>query len=108
MEEISIWYEKAKLDTSPDAECSLETRCPNAEPNGNCDVCGTIDGRWMEAVSEYASTCDGCAELTHHSHLTMDPETQLGYCDNCIPKQAPDIRKRLNAIKNGTWKGSSY
>lgn len=43
-----------------------------------------VDGRWLEAVNEYASTCDGCGELTHHDNQTMDKETQLGYCPECM------------------------
>ena len=108
-EEVSIWYEKAKLDPSRNAQCTYNTRCSHAEPNGNCDNCDTIDGRWMGAVCEYASTCDGgCMELTHRYHLTMDPYTQLGYCDDCIPKQKADLRKRLEAVKNDTWEGPAY
>ncbi len=47
----------------------------------------TIDGRWLEAVCEYASTCDDCGELTHHNLLTMDEDTQLGYCEQCQKKR---------------------
>lgn len=50
----------------------------------------------MEVVNEYASTCDGpCAELTHHDLLAMDSETQLGYCEDCIPELPREIRNRL-------------
>lgn len=57
---------------------------------------GEVDGRWIGAVCEYASTCDGpCAELTSHSEMRMDPATQLGYCDNCIPLLPKDVRERL-------------
>lgn len=38
----------------------------------------------MEVVNCYASTCDGCSELTMHDFLTMDMDTQLGYCPDCI------------------------
>ena len=48
-----------------------------------CDREDEIDGRFIDAVAEYASTCDGCGELTHHDFLTMDDETQLGYCEVC-------------------------
>jgi len=47
------------------------------------ESCDTIDGRWIEAVSEYASTCDGCGELAMHADLEMDEATQLGYCEKC-------------------------
>lgn len=46
-----------------------------------CDDC--VDGRFIGAVCEYASTCDGCGELTSHDLMTMDEETQLGYCEKC-------------------------
>jgi hypothetical protein len=56
----------------------------------------TVDGRYIGAVSEYASTCDGpCMELTHHDALTMDPVTQLGYCEDCIKNLPPEITTRL-------------
>jgi hypothetical protein len=49
-----------------------------------CDNC--VDGRDIELVSEYASTCDGCGELTSHVEIVMDNETQLGYCEECAKK----------------------
>jgi len=56
--------------------------CVLWEPNREeCDDC--VDGRYIGAVSEYASTCDGCGELTSHEEMTMDEETQLGYCEKC-------------------------
>lgn len=55
-----------------------------------------VDGRWIGAVCEYASTCDGpCAELAGHADLRMDPVTQLGYCYRCVPLIDADIRERL-------------
>jgi hypothetical protein len=55
-----------------------------------------VDGRWIGAVCEYASTCDGpCAELTSHSELRMDPITQLGYCRDCVPLMEREIKDRL-------------
>lgn len=47
-----------------------------------CDFC--IDGRDMEVVNEYASSCDGCGELTMHENQTMNDDDQLGYCDECL------------------------
>lgn len=44
----------------------------------------TEDGRWIEAVNCYASSCDGCGELTSHDEMTMDEKTQLGYCWECM------------------------
>ena len=49
-----------------------------------------ICGRYMEVVNEYASTCDGCSELTHHGEMTMDMKTQLGYCPDCIDEYIKD------------------
>lgn len=46
-----------------------------------CEDC--IDGRFVEEVFTYASTCDGCGELTLHELLTMDEKTQLSYCEQC-------------------------
>lgn len=41
-------------------------------------------GRTMEVVCQYASTCDGCGEMTMHDMMEMDEETQLGYCESCV------------------------
>lgn len=65
------------------AECKRE-HCPLWHLGKNeedCDDC--VDGRFIGAVCEYASTCDGCDELTSHDQMTMDVETQLGYCEKC-------------------------
>lgn len=51
--------------------------------DGDCDACDTIDGRWMNAIAEYAQTCDGCANLTMNENLTMDQNTHLSYCRKC-------------------------
>jgi len=52
-----------------------------------------LDGdRDIEAVSEYASTCDGCGDLTMHENLLMDENTQLAYCSDCAKK----IKKKEN------------
>lgn len=90
-EEISEWYSNTKLGE----DCDFEAHCKDCKPNGDCDFCFTIDGRWISAVSEYASTCDRCAELTGHIEMRMDPETQLGYCRECVPKLPSEIRNRL-------------
>ena len=88
----SSWYEQSILGDG----CGVNTHCEYCEPNGDCDICGTMDGRDMECVNEYASTCDGpCAELTHHDYLTMDTKTQLGYCEDCIPGLSQEIKDRL-------------
>ena len=43
-----------------------------------------VDGRYIGAVCEYASTCDWCGKLAMHEAMTMDPDTQLGYCEECM------------------------
>lgn len=59
--------------------------CEYCNGVGYCDHCDAIDGRWIEAVCEYASTCDVCGELTHHDLLTACEEgCQLGTCESCI------------------------
>jgi hypothetical protein len=90
-QEISDWYKETKLGDG----CGFDTHCENCDPNGDCDNCFTIDGRNVEAVCGYASTCDGCGELTSHEQMQMDPETQLGYCEECVPKLPAEIRNRL-------------
>jgi len=55
-------------------------------PEKHCQTCdddSCQDGRTLEVVNQYASTCDGCGELTHHELMEMDEETQLGYCPKC-------------------------
>lgn len=67
---------------------SCEFRYDNPEKYcKNCESETCIDGRQIEAVNEYASTCDGCGELIHHDLLTMDEETQLGYCKECMKNE---------------------
>jgi hypothetical protein len=59
------------------------TDCQIWEPDKEeCDDC--VDGRFIGAVCEYASTCDGCGDLTMHEEMHMDEETQLGYCEKCM------------------------
>lgn len=76
------WFEKAE----PGRDCTPDTRCEYAEFNGNCDACNTIDGRFMDEVNNYASTCDCCGELTSHVELEMNEENQLGTCQECLKK----------------------
>ena len=54
---------------------------PNLEP---CLDEYEILGRNIEVVNEYASTCDGCQELTSHELMEMDEKTQLGFCEECV------------------------
>jgi len=83
----SAWYAATTLG----AQCDGWTHCLDCKPDGDCESCDSIDGRWIQAVCEYASTCDGCGELTLHEAMQMDDETQLGYCATCqepIPHNA--------------------
>ena len=79
------WY----LNTKLGEECDNEYHCEDCEPLGICETCDTVDGRWIQAVSDYASTCDYCQELTSHCLMEMHEETQLGLCDNCRGKGIP-------------------
>lgn len=79
---MASWYEKTELSDY----CSSDTHCERAEPNGNCDPCGTIDGRYMESVNIYASTCDVCGNLTSHDELEMNEDNQLGTCYICTDR----------------------
>lgn len=96
MPKVSGWYRTTKIAE----DCNSETHCKNCKSNGDCDSCHTIDGRWISEVCEYASTCDGpCMELTMHERMHMDPETQLGYCDECLEKLPRRIRARIIAYE---------
>ena len=72
------------IDATP---CSKNMRCRRCKPNGDCDFCDTIDGVDMEVVNNYASTCDGCYDLTMHVDMEMEQETQFGYCPSCAKKR---------------------
>lgn len=91
------WFEATVLGE----HCDPETHCIQCDPSGSCDSCNTVEGRWMEAVNEYASTCDDCGDLTHHELMVMDPVTQLGYCARCIPGLPPEIKERLEKGREG-------
>lgn len=87
----SDWY----LSTYLGDLCTSDTHCKYCQPGGDCDRCDTIDGRFIEAVSNYASTCDGCGELTGHNQMTIDTQTQSCYCPKCVSKLPDEIRVRL-------------
>lgn len=65
--------------------CSWES----GRDEDDCEDC--VDGRDIQVVSDYASTCDGCGELTPHEEMTMDKETQLGYCPKCQEEMGLDL-----------------
>lgn len=83
------WYQRTKLGKY----CGYDTHCSECDSNGSCDICDTIDGRWIEAVNEYASTCDWCGEMCMHSMQHFDPITELGYCDTCYHNCLPESLK---------------
>lgn len=82
----SEWYRNAKH-----CRCCCNGnggyKCEDCEPDGFCESCDTFEGRGIEQISEYASTCDGCGDLVHHDLQRIPPETgdQLGYCEDCRP-----------------------
>lgn len=89
---MSDWYQKTKLGN----QCHSAEHCSSCKPNGDCDRCNTIDGRWWEAICDYASTCDGpCMQLVDKGLLLCDPVTQLGYCEDCVKTLKDEIRERL-------------
>jgi len=90
---FSDWYRDMPL--RPGKRCDFHGHCADCRPSGDCDVCGTINGRDIEAVSEYASTCDWCGELAMNESKERDPQTQLGYCQTCVPKLPESVRARL-------------
>ncbi len=94
---VSPWYAATKLGkTRLGFDCCSDTHCEYCAPTGDCHVCGTVDGRFVDAVSEYASTCDGhCMQLTLNALKQRDPVTQLAYCEKCIPKLPKEIRDIL-------------
>lgn len=96
MAESSPWFRAVRLGK----ECTSDTRCLTCKINGDCDSCNTIYGRNIEAVSDYASTCDWCGDLTHHDLMEMDPETQLGYCRGCLPKLPREIMERIRDFES--------
>lgn len=69
--------------------------CEVCHNQGPCEACNCVDGRYMDVVNEYASTCDWCGEMVMNELQTMDLATQLGYCEKCIPKLPEDIKARL-------------
>jgi hypothetical protein len=89
---VLSWFEEATLGD----ECTVDppTRCEQCEPDGSCESCNTVYGRFMDVVNEYASTCDDCMEMCSHELMTMDPKTQLGYCPECAPKQPKEVQER--------------
>lgn len=79
----------------PEVKCQ-DKDCPLWYPGRlECDDC--VDGRFIGDVSEYASTCDGCGELTSHNSMIMDEETQLGYCERCAKERGllPAVNERF-------------
>lgn len=67
-----------------------DTACEDCGDPGCTGWCDEVGGRWIEAVAEYASTCDWCGELALHDEMEMDERTQLGYCPDC--QCLPEVR----------------
>jgi len=61
-----------------------------------------VDKRFIGAVSEYASTCDYCSELSMHESMIIHDETQLGLCENCQRKGIT-----INVFNNYTIRNKS-
>lgn len=80
-------------------ECRLEMSPEDLDHD--CE--NTCDGRYIPAVSDYASTCDWCYQLTMHKDMVMDLRTQLGYCEECqkIPQVAAMIEAGRRACPDG-------
>lgn len=79
---MSDWYKHSTLSD----ECNYDTHCRDCDQHGVCHTCDTIDGRFVDAVADYASTCDGCGELFNNDCQTTDEKTDLGYCHECWKK----------------------
>ena len=75
------WYDEAKIGTNC---CNPPERCPDCQPDGFCESCDSFEGRSLECINEYASTCDGCYQLVHHDLQRLDCDG-LGYCEKCRP-----------------------
>ena len=77
--------------------------CGQDTSEQECDCEDWCEGRLIECVCEYASTCDGCGELTSHEDMVMDLRTQLGYCENCMkdPRIAAMIKASNEACPDG-------
>lgn len=97
MEQLSDYKKTTWL--GEECSISLGSHCNDCDEYGFCDSCGTFEGRDMEAISDYASTCDGCMDHTSHQEMGMDPQTQLGYCHTCLTKIDPEIRKRIEEFE---------
>lgn len=90
----SEWYRMTTLGEF----CDAVMHCENCEPSGDCDSCDTIDGRWMEAVAEYAQSCDQCGELHCNDNLIVDEATDLGYCPECYETRKQLLVDKVAAI----------
>lgn len=76
------WFDDAKLGTEC---CNPPERCLDCKPDGFCESCETFEGRLIECINEYASTCDGCYQMLDHDLQQLDSDG-LGYCENCRPE----------------------
>ena len=97
MEQLSDYKKTTWL--GDECSISLGSHCEDCDEYGFCDSCNSFEGRNMEAIFDYASTCDGCMVLTHYQGMSMDPQTQLRYCDECLEKITPVIRERIEQFE---------
>jgi len=96
---VNEWYRRTRLGEA----CHSTEHCRDCEPNGCCDACDTVDGRWTEAVFQYASTCDWCGDLCSNSSQTLDKMTHLGYCPDCVDKLPDEVKARLQGEDEELW-----
>lgn len=55
-----------------------------------------FEGRRIDCICDYASSCDGCGELTHHDCMACEDDEEgqpLGYCIKC----RPDLHEAIQA-----------
>ena len=102
--DAETWYESAW----PGERCGSDTRCEACQPDGVCDACDTIDGRWVDAVAEYAQTCDGCGDLTMNENLTEDGSTRLSYCQKCRVSGGRGYRHGWYSVENDRQLGHYF
>jgi len=83
---VSDWYKSAGMCPT-NCCCRPDGRCSDCQPDGFCETCDTFEGRGIDQINEYASTCDGCYELVHHDlqRIPDGSDDQLGYCEECRP-----------------------
>lgn len=59
------------------------------------DADDEINGRFIDALNCYVSTCDGCGDPCSHELMRIDPVTDLSYCPECVYRLPQEIFFRL-------------